>query len=75
MPVIKWRCPEDIQSGVVTQLLVSCFGQNSSSKDFILYSCVPEELYVFLVLHHFPRTRMEMACLVKKLVLECEAQR
>ena len=43
-PEIKWRRTEDIQSGLVTQLLVPYFGQNGSSKDFVVYSCVPEEL-------------------------------
>ena len=43
-PEIKWWRPEDKQSGLVLQLLVPSFGRNGSSKDFIVYSCVPEEL-------------------------------
>ena len=43
-PEIKWWRPEDIQSGLVMQLLVPSFKRNGSSKDFIMYSCVPEEL-------------------------------
>ena len=54
------------------------FRPNGSSNDFIVYSCVPEELYVVLVLRHFPRTRMETAFSVEKmdmkLTLECAAQ-
>ena len=36
--------PEDIQSRLITHLLVPSFGQNSSSKDFIMYSYVLEEM-------------------------------
>ena len=58
------------------------FSQNSSSKDFIMYSYVPEELQVVIVLHCFPHTRMETAIqsrrrvvVVVRLMLECVAQR
>ena len=79
MPEIKWRRPEDLQSGRVTQLLVPSFGRNGSSKDFIVYSCVSEELKVVLVLRRFPRARLETAFSIEKmgmkLPLECAAQR
>ena len=36
--------PEHMQSGVITHFLVPSFGQNDSSMDIIMYSCVQEEL-------------------------------
>ena len=70
--------PGSIHSGLVKHFLMPSFARNGSSKNFIVYSCVPEELYVVL-LYRFPRARMETACLVKKMdmknTLECEAQR
>ena len=38
MPETKWRRPEDIQSGLVAQLLLPPFDSHGSSND---YSCVP----------------------------------
>ena len=79
MPEIKWQRPEAIQSGFVTHVLVPSFGRNGSSKDFIVYSCFPEELLIVLVIHRFPHARMETACSVQnmgiELILECVAQR
>ena len=78
MPEIKWQRPEAIQSGFVTHILVPSFGRNDSSKDFIVYSCFPEELLIVLVIRRFPHARMETACSVEKkdmkLMLECAAQ-
>ena len=74
---IKWRRPKDVQSGLVTHIPVPSFDQDSSTKDFIVYSCVPAELLVVLVLCCFPRATMETACSVEKtgmkLTLECGA--
>ena len=76
MPEIKWRRPEDIQSGRVTQLLVLSFGRNGSSK---YLSCTDVSQKVVLVLRRFPHARMETAFSVEKmdmkLPLKCAAQR
>ena len=57
--------------------IVPSFGRNGSSKDFIVYSCVPEDLYIVLALRRLLRASMETACSVEKtnmkLTLECAA--
>ena len=72
MPEIKWWRPEDIQSVLITHLLLPPFDQNGSSKD---YSCVPEEFLFFpasltqrfQTAHSVEKTGM-------KLMLECVVQ-
>ena len=70
MPDIKWWHSEDIQSGFVTYLVVPSFSRNGSCNNFIVYCCVPKELYVILVLHCFPCARIETARTVRKMSMQ-----
>ena len=75
MMEMKWRHPENIQSKLVTHLLVPSLGRNGSSKDFILYNCVPT---VSRSCSSLLPSRMETASLVEKtemkLTLKCATQ-